>query len=204
MELFYVGTAGGPCGVIVQRRSTNALHCTVSFRDPGGEAFESRCAIETPGPVAQWTSFSFVSEGNGSATVRRSDVPTGDDQDQDLVPGYGFSSYLIECWTHGTRSRDFGWLDESAGSELAVRPARFEAVGVEDMKVPLQFEPLLGLERVELCVGGERTNTYWIQQDRIVVSDWNGARSYTLDDEVSRMIGNGLHPGGITTPYRQN
>lgn len=86
------------------------------------------------------------------------------------------------------RSAAFGWLDEFSGEQLNVRPARFDAVGVENVRVPFQFEPLLGVNRVELSVGGMRTNTYWIQQGRIVISDWTGARSYAFGDDVARRL----------------
>lgn len=35
-------------------------------------------------------------------------------------------------------------------------------------------------ERVELTVGGSRTNTYWVRDGVIVATDWNGARSFAL------------------------
>lgn len=148
IELFSIDAAAGPCGIIITERNAGALRCSASFQEPDGESVLSRCLIETGHRVAQWSSFSFASGNQEFGTFRCTDVAI--DADLDIVPGHGFSLYLIERRGTGARSAEFGWLDEFWGAELDVRSTRFDAVGEEDLDVPLRSGSLLGVDRVEL------------------------------------------------------
>ena len=170
IELFYLGEDSEPAGAVVTRIDDAEVSCRVRFATPDGGHGGGESVIRPDGSIQRWTDFRFSSDG-ATQTVARAD------REGRVVPSYGLSALVLELVEGPESAVDFLLLDESDPD--APRAAHLERAGTETVHSPLRGQ-LAACVRVELTADGHRTNTYWVRDGIVVVSDWVGARSYAL------------------------
>lgn len=191
VDLFYLPDNQNPVGALVTRATDGEFSCHIEFSLPDGFLVSGDVVIQTTGSITQWTGYRFVGSGVDASGRKDGDCvqvgKTSASYATLVVPSYGLSGLVLETVASGADSVKFLWLDESAASAEATRPAVLALAGTEDLESPLAGW-LVGCTRLELTVDGSRTNTYWVRDSQIVVSDWGGARSYALPSGTVRNL----------------
>lgn len=112
------------------------------------------------------------------------------------VPSFAEHLLVGELLAGEAESLTFTQFDEEDPTEIS--GAMLTREGTET--VALQDGSLIAAERVQLTVGGRRTNTHWPSAGVVVKSDWCGAESY-LSTAVAPLL-DGLD-GTVVTHIRE-
>lgn len=189
IELFYFGDTTSPRGSLTSISRGNQFHTRIGFTTPDGIDVAAILELESDGDVLEWSSFTFHGDGRTVTAGRASDgvnlagkimILAGP-----VLPGYACLLLVLDLVDSDREHIDFTWLTETAHNPAS--PASLQLKPNETVSSPVRGR-VEDCRRVELTVGGERTNTYWVNDDEVIASDWAGAQSFALPREVVRSL----------------
>ncbi|QYH35684.1 hypothetical protein [Salinibacterium sp. M195] len=186
VESFYVG--GVKSGALLRR--TNADHITtlLAFQSPDGPLVQLEQTTWSAASPLDWTKFRFTDYLAGVETESTREMwvaSQGNTLTAELdavIPSYLAHVLLATFLQTSAESRDFGQFAEGTPDTLV--SARFVRGATEEILVGSNS---IAAQKVSLLLEGHVTNTFWVDGQSILKSDWNGAESYpvpTLDDAL--------------------
>lgn len=183
VELFYDGGSSVLSGALVTDWVAGGVEVSMSFSPEAGVVFSRQLSLMSVSSVAGWSSATFVADRPIKMARRGDDIMVGEVSLHCpglVVPSYAASVLVAEFAAQDVNEQEFGWLDEESG---VVKNGLLRREVDETVTSPLQ-QLDSPCRKVTLWLDGGLQNTYWLAGGRVVVSDWNGARSYALADSV--------------------
>lgn len=188
VESFHV--AGTKVGALVRKLSPVGLETLNCLLVPDGPMVELRHVFECGEDVFEWTRFRY-SDAAGTIQIgeRRGTNVVVDGQvleavSDRVIPSYASWLLLQEMVEDGLRELEFHLINEG-GSDPAMVPATLRSDG--------------SAGTVLLLENDKPRNTFWVEDGRIVRSDWGGAESYAVDDVDTALDG---LSGGVAATVR--
>ncbi|MBH0098604.1 hypothetical protein I6E68_05540 [Salinibacterium sp. NSLL150] len=192
VESFYVG--GVKSGALLRRVNADHITTLLAFQSPDGPLIQLEQTTWFARSPLEWTKFCFTDHSAGVETESTrekwvaSQGSTLTAEFRAAIPSYLAHVLLASFLQTGAESRDFSQFAE--GTPNVVVAARFVRGATEEILVGSNST---AAQKVLLELAGHATNTFWVDGQSILKSDWNGAESYpapTLDDALD----------GLSTP----
>lgn len=177
MEAFYTG--GTKSGALVRQVSTDPIDTPLAFQVLDGPLVHLEQSTLLDKSPLDWTKFWFsdhldgiVTEGSRDNWVTgRNGLPA--ERSVSAIPSSAAHVILTSSLRTAAESVDFEQFAE--GDRNTTFRASFVRKGREEILVP---GATIDAEKVSLDLDGHVTNTFWVEGQTVVKSDWNGAESY--------------------------
>jgi hypothetical protein len=177
-------------GVLVRDERPGELATFISFGVGGDDVYAAEQVTEIGEASTDWTTFRFTERLSGAATAG---VRTADGVDvagvrlpRDAVPSYLAYRVLRDLATSGGERATFAQVDEHG--EPRVRDVEVVLRGTEEVVPP--GGAALRAARFDLLLDGAPYTRFWLDGDRVAVSDWtSGAMSALVDDVETALAG---------------
>lgn len=185
MEAFYTG--GTKPGALVRQVSTDRIDTLLAFQVLDGHLVHLEQSTLSDKSPLDWTRFWFSDRLDGIVTEGSRDNRVSGrngllaEKSVSAVPRYAAHGILTSFLPTATESVDFEQFAE--GDRNTTFRASFVRKGREGIFVPGATNEA---EQASLELDGHVTNTFWVEGQTVVKSDWNGAESYPArsQDEI--------------------
>lgn len=170
-------------GVLLRDERPGELTTFISFGVGGDDIYRAEQVTKIGSGPTDWTTFRFTERLSGVVTLG---VCTADGIDvagvrleRDAVPSYGVYRVLRDLARRGAERARYRQIDEHG--EPVVRDVEVALRGEENIEPP--SGGVLRAARYDLLIDGTPYTRFWLDGERVVVSDWtSGAMSVLVDD----------------------